>query len=50
MEMHLFVAMVIGMFDLEPLDPIPAPVSQLHIQYWWNLYIGREMGGGGEGG
>ena len=28
MEMHLFVAMVIGMFDLEPLDPtIPSPVS-----------------------
>ena len=27
MEMHLFVAMVIGMFDLELLDPIPALVS-----------------------
>ena len=29
MEMHLFVAMMIGMFDLEPIDPIPAPVSNL---------------------
>ena len=28
MEMHLFVAMVIGMFDLELLDSVPAPVSE----------------------
>ena len=30
MEMHLFAAMVIGMFDLEPLDPIPTAVSNLN--------------------
>ena len=40
MEMHLFVAMVIGMFDLEPLDPIPAPVSQLYTYNTSSFYCG----------
>ena len=29
MEMHLFLVMVLRMFDLELLDPLPPPVSQV---------------------
>ena len=29
MEMHLFVAMLLRMFDLEMLDQVPPPVSPI---------------------